>query len=417
MTTFVGLAELVVFILLAQRVLRDRDHMIEAVLYCFVCGILNYKIFDQLPWLNVGISLYPEDFLVVLMFAVLVLDKYDIPKKTYSILLLLLIVMIIQSMARGLIDNGINSEFFADLRKYLYFSVSAMYAFCVPFRKDRKFYEKILDRTFNFLTIYAIIIMTFYFVGMQLGTRAATRPLSAVYAIIYAAYTAYKWYKDLFLSEPRKIRISTLIYTVVLVLNRFNTTWVALAVALGIMFVFNFVDSHRGNFSWKFWLQVVLITGGIVTFFSVFNNSVIVEELTFFFDKFDTTEDSTYTGRMEVWEACLSTVKGLPALFGFPFGSGFYVAYRDTIWKTIPHSGYIETIMRLGYIGIIILILVVGCVIFKAFSQKKILPVMICGLCLVFWYAYELTLEQGLLIGSCAQYVNFLSRFEKEEQC
>ena len=250
MSTFVGLAELVIFILLALKVLRDRDYMIEAVLYCFVCGIINYKLFDQLPWLNIGISLYPADFLVIFMLIVLSFNHKGIPKKPFSILFLLLIVMTIQSGARGLIENGLNSEFFADLRKYLYFSVGAMYTFCVPFRKKREFYEKILDRAFNFLTIYAAVIMTFYFLGMPLGTRAASRPLLAVYAIIYAAYTAYKWYKDLFLSESRKIRISTLVYTIVLVLNRFNTTWVALGVALGVMFVFKVLDSHRGNFSW-----------------------------------------------------------------------------------------------------------------------------------------------------------------------
>lgn len=415
MTTLVGLVELGVFLYFARKVLCDRDYMLESVMYCFVCGIINYKLFGSLAWLNIGISLYPSDFLVLLMLIVLLMGHYKIPKRGYAIAMLLFIVLAFQSGLRGLLSNGLSSEFFADLRKYLYFSISAMYMFCVPIRKTREFYERILDRTFNFLTIYAIVIMAFYFLGMPLGERGATRPLLAVYAIIYAAYTAYKWYKDLFLSDSGKISASTIIYTIVLILNRFNTTWVALGVAIAIMFIFRFWDSKREQLSWKFWVQLLAIVGATTFFVIVFSESAIMREMSIFFDKFDATKENTFSGRMEVWEACLATVKGLPAVIGFPFGSGFYVRYRNAIWQTIPHSGYIETLMRTGYIGITVLALAICCIIIKALAKRKILPIMLCAVCLVFWYSYELTLEQGLLIGACAQYVYFIPDSEKGE--
>lgn len=415
MTTLFGLVELCVFLYFAKKVLYDRDYMLESVMYCFVCEIFNYKLFGSLAWLNIGISLYPSDFLIMLMAIILLIGHYMIPKRGYAMAMLLFIVLAVQSALRGMLSNGLNSEFFADLRKYLYFSVAAIYMFCVPIRKTREFYERILDRTFNLLTIYAIVIMTFYFLGMPLGERGATRPLLAVYAIIYAAYTAYKWYKDLFLSHRGKISASTVIYTIVLILNRFNTTWVALGVALGIMFLFGFWDSCGEYLSWKFWVQLVAIAGATMLFVIVFSKSAIMRDMSIFFQKFDTTKENTFTGRMKVWDACLATVKGLPAVIGFPFGSGFYVRYGNSLWQTIPHNGYIETLMRTGYIGIIVLVLAVCCIIIRAFIKRKILPIMLCAVCLVFWYSYELTLEQGLLIGGCAQYVYFMAVSEKGE--
>ena len=38
-------------------------------------------------------------------------------------------------------------------------------------------------------------------------------------------------------------------------------------------------------------------------------------------------------------------------------GSGYGISYRGTIWQYDPHNGYVETIMRMGIIGCVLLLI------------------------------------------------------------
>lgn len=411
----IGFLELCIFLYFAQKSLKDQNRIINNVIYSYLIEILNYKLFGSVPWISVGINLYANDFTVILLLMIIIHNKwFSIHKRQHSLWFSVFILMVVQSCIRGIVSFGFSSDFFADLRKYLYFGVAVVFFSSVNFTNEWIYYKRKLDKLFWFLTIYTGVLLLFYFMGMPLGTRGAERPLLADYAIIYAAYTAVKWYEDLIVSEKPKITLSTLVFTVTLILNRFNTTWVALAVAILILALFRWVDINSEKIGIKTVGQIALIVVVALLFIRFMSNSVVFSKLTSSLDKFNLSEDNTFTSRLEFWSSMMATATGIYAVIGYPFGNGFYVNYRGGIWQTIPHNGYIETLLRTGYVGVIALVISMIVLFINAMRKKNILIVMLCAICMVYWYAYQLTFEQGIIIGLCVQMAYRRSSYENE---
>ena len=397
------LGELCIFLYLTNKTLKDSDNVIYNILFCYLCQILNYKLVGGLAWISLGINLYPSDCTVLLMILIWIAKKMKIKKRWYMAFIAVFFLMAGQATIRGLMMFGFSSAFWGDLRKFLYFGMSILYFYNVPIRKPLKVFEKNIYRVFNFLTIYALIILVFYFIGMPLGDRANDRPLLADYAIIYAAFTAYNWYKDLLLSDKPEISMRTIIYTATLILNRFNTTWVALLVSISMLVICRVRDRNNMGLSKKFYLQIAIIAIFVTAFTS--SNNVVMDRLMESSAKFDTSENNTFSSRIELWQSMLGFVKGQYVLIGYPFGSGFHAYYRGGYWQATPHNGYLECLLRTGFIGVISLVISMISIIKQAFVKRNILPIMLCVICMTFWGAYSLTFEQGVLIGLCAQYI------------
>lgn len=409
MNTLIGLGELVIFLYMANRTLRDSDNIIYNILFCYLCQILNYKLVGSVAWISFGVNLYPSDCTILLMIFVWIVKSMKIKKRLYMGLVGVFLIMAGQAAIRGLMTFGMSSEFWGDLRKFLYFGMSILYFYNVPIKRPLRAFERNVYRVFNFLTIYALIILAFYFAGMPLGERANERPLLADFAIIYAAFAAYNWYKDLILSDKPEISMKTILYTITLILNRFNTTWVALLVSLGVLIISRVRDKNSTTLSKKFYFQVAIIAILVGIFTS--SNNVIMDRLMESTAKFDTNENNTFSSRIELWQSMMSFVQGRFALIGYPFGSGFHAYYRGSYWQASPHNGYIESLLRTGYIGVVALVISIITIMKQAFVKRNILPIMLCAICMTFWGAYSLTFEQGVLIGLCAHYV-----FRREEQ-
>lgn len=411
MTTLIGLGEFSVFIFLAQRALRDTDKIIDNLIYMYLCNMFNYILFVSVPWLNIGFSLYASDCTILLLLLIILAKKVPIKKRWTTLWVSVLLMMAIASAIRGLMRFGFSSDFFADLRKYLYFIIAVIYAATIPIKREWRYFEKKLDKLYWFLTLYSLVILAFYFAGMPLGERSSNRPLISDIAIVYAAYIAIKWYEDLLLSERVSIRWSTVLFTITLILNRFNTTWVALLVSILIMVLMRSFDKNKKQLNTSIYIQLIaLILFGAV-FLKVFGESSVVNSLQTTMSKFDASQDNTFSSRLELWGSMMATAKGISALIGYPFGNGFYVIYRGGLWQTIPHNGYIETLLRLGYIGLFALVAYMVTLIINAIKRKSVLPIMLCAVCMVYWYSYQLTLEQGIIIGTCSQ---FLFRWREE---
>lgn len=404
-----GLSELCVFLYLTNKTLKDSDNIVYNILFCYLCQILNYKLVGGLAWISIGVSLYPSDCTILLMLLIWIAKGMKIKKKSYMALVGIFLIMAGQAAIRGLMIFGMSSEFWGDLRKFLYFGMSILYFYNVPMKRPLRDFEKDVYRVFNFLTIYALIILAFYFAGMPLGERASSRPILADYAIIYAAFTSYNWYKDLILSDKPEISMKTILYTITLILNRFNTTWVALLVSVGVLVIIRIKDKNSTVLSKKFYLQIVIIAVLVGIFTS--SNNVIMDRLMESTAKFDTSENNTFSSRIELWQSMMNFVQGRFALIGYPFGSGFHAYYRGGYWQATPHNGYLESLLRTGYIGVVALVISMITIMKKAFVKRSILPIVLCAICMTFWGAYSLTFEQGVIIGLCAQYV---SRRENE---
>lgn len=406
-----GLLELCIFLYLTNKTLKDSDNIVYNILFCYLCQILNYKLVGNLAWISFGVNLYPSDCTILLMIFIWIVKGMKIKKRLYMGLVGVFLIMAGQAAIRGLMTFGMSSEFWGDLRKFLYFGMSILYFYNVPIKRPLRSFERNVYRVFNFLTIYALIILAFYFAGVPLGERANERPLLADFAIIYAAFAAYNWYKDLILSDKPEISMKTILYTITLILNRFNTTWVALMVSLGVLIISRVRDKNSTTLSKKFYFQVAIIAILVGIFTS--SNNVIMDRLLESSAKFDTSENNTFSSRIELWQSMMNFVKGHYALIGYPFGSGFHAYYRGGYWQATPHNGYLESLLRTGYIGVVALVLSMITIIKQAFAKRNILPIMLCAICMMFWGAYSLTFEQGVIIGLCAQYI-FRREYEHE---
>lgn len=398
-----SLFELCVFLYLTNRTLKDSDNIIYNILFCYLCQILNYKLVGSLAWISLGVNLYPSDCTILLMIFIWIEKGMRVQRKLYMVFIATFILMAGQAAVRGMMTFGMSSEFWGDFRKFLYFGMSILYFSNVPIKRPLKYFEKDVYKVFDFLTVYALFILTFYFIGMPLGERASERPILADFAIIYAAFTAYNWYKDLVLSDKPEISKKTIIYTVTLILNRFNTTWIALLASIGVLIVSRGKDKNNTVLSKKFFSQIIIITILVGLFAN--SSNVIIDRLMESAEKFDASENNTFSSRIEVWQSLMSSVQGHYALIGYPFGSGFHAYYRGGYWQASPHNGYLESLLRTGYIGVVALIIMMIAIIKKALERRNILPIMLSVVCMTFWMAYSLTFEQGVIIGLCVQYV------------
>ena len=413
MSAALGYLELALFFAFVVRTLYRSDCMIECVIYSYVCQIINYKLVGSVPWLTVvGVTLYPGDFVVALMLLILIVRGIQLNRRLFTIFFAIFMVMAIQSMVRGGMTFGISSAFLGDLRKYLYFIVCILYFWLMPMKKMDQTFWKGLNILFWCITVYMWIILIFYYAGYPLGERANQRPLLADYAIIYTIYIAVRWYQDLVLSQKPKLSFTTLLFTATLILNRFNTTWTALAVAVGILMIGRFWTRDHQKFEPRFYLQVVVMIAG--AFFLMHNAGGVTESLVETSNKFDANQENTFSSRIELWKSLLTLVKGHYAWIGYPFGTGFHATYRGDKWQATPHNGYLETLLRTGYIGVMAMLASMILLLKRAIQKKNLLPIMICAACMTYWVSYSLTLEQGALIGICAQMVLVENKRQKD---
>ena len=403
--TIIAYSELAVYMMLAVHVLYRSSEMLKCVIYSYVCQVFNYKFIGGLPWLAIsGINLYPGDFVVLLMLLVLLVRGCRIRVHLFSVSLSVFLLMSLQAAGRGLICFGLSSEFLGDLRKFLYFGLAIMYFAVMPLPSmDEQFWKK-KNAVFWCVTIYMWVVLVFFLVfKFPLGDRAASRPLLADQAIVYTAFLAILWYRDLILSPIPKLSAMTLLFTATLILNRFNTTWASLAVAILILLVARAWDRKYRPLTSMFYIQITFMI--IIAIVVMRYGGYVSEQLTETAGKFDVNQNNTFSARVELWQGLMEFVHGHYAWIGYPFGNGFHAMYRGSEWQATPHNGYIETLLRTGYIGVVAIVMSMLSIMLRALKRQNILPIMICAACMTFWVGYSLTLEQGVLIGICAQVV------------
>lgn len=401
MNTLIGLGELVIFLYLTNRTLKNTDNIIDNVIYCYLCQIFNYRFFDNIPWWSVGINLYPPDFLVVLMLFVLCLKRIQLRKNWFTYLWIIFFFLVLTSMLRGVITFGFTSDFFADFRKYLYFAIGILYFAYIPFKRFLLSFEKKIDGLFIFVSLYVWAGVLLYMAGSSLGTYGnLDRPLLSDYAIIMAAYTTYKWYKALI--EECRITFLPIFFTITLIINRFNTTWVALVVAIMVIILLRRIDSRYKKMPKTMMYQMFILIVIVVVAYKLMQNTALFTSVAGNLDKFNLNENNTFSSRVELWLSAIASITGTTLLLGQAMGSGMHVRYRGGLWQATIHNGYLELIFRTGIFGLLSIMLIMIGLIRKALYQRNILIVAIFSIMIVYWSAYNITFEQGMLIGLCA---------------
>jgi len=399
-----GLLEFGIFLYLFYKASQKSENIINILIFNYVANVFNTKYFGSIPWLNVGVSLYPSDFVVITLLFFFIARRIPIRKNIPTLSIMIFLMLSLFSAIRGIMAFGLSSEFFSDLRTYLYFGITVLYFISLRTVFDWKKIERKLDTTFTVIALHTAILLVFHYAGIRVGFYADDRPLVADLAIPFVMYIAFRWYRDILLSKRGCLSIVTFAMTIILILNRYNTTWMALIGAIVALVLFRRIDNNDKK-SYKFGLQIIaVVLIGVIVFPTVSGTSIF-QELSSNFDKFDTTKETSFTTRIELWTAIMATYVGVYALIGYPFGNGYRVIWNGTAWKYTPHNGYIEMAGRMGWIGVGAIVLLLIWTFCIAFKRHKVLPIMMVMIMIIYWVAYSITLEQGVVLGMCIGYL------------
>ena len=71
-------------------------------------------------------------------------------------------------------------------------------------------------------------------------------------------------------------------------------------------------------------------------------------------------------------------------------------------WHASAHSGYVDYVMKMGYLGIVELVLFMICILAVAIIKRQNIIAIIVVSTFVYWVGYGLGPELVAVIGTCA---------------
>lgn len=401
MIQLIGFLELVVFVYLAYRTFVRIDSIVNLVIVNYIFQIFNHRFFGDIPLLSIGFDLYSSDLLALFLLVLVFYNKVALRKNWFTYFWIFLLLFVIQSLIRGIVAYGFTSNFFGDLRKYFYFTVAVLFFSYTSINNDLNEYVRKIDLLFVFVCSYIWIGVLMFSFGVRLGMfEDASRPLSADQAIILAFYCVYKWYNDIVVNK--KIKFTTIFFTFSLIVNRFNTTWVSLAVALLIILLLNRMDFNYRPITTHLAAQIFIFIISAIILVTIASSTMVLQNVVNNFDKFDVSGTNTFSNRIELWRYLLEHFSIKDWLIGRPFGGGTGVYYQGSLWEYTIHNGYLELLLRTGFFGLASCLGLLYLVCKRAYKLKTILPIALCFACLTYWVGYNITFEIGMLIGFCA---------------
>lgn len=396
-----------VLMILGLRTIEKISNYPYLLMGNFVLSVAT-RFFERQVVLGFGaLSLFNNDITIIfLLIAMLAHHKcFTVRKKMVNMLTVTTLVMTIYSMCMGLSENGFNSWWLYDVRKFLFHIVLIIFASTINVQLNLYKVKRWAERVAYALVIYIYIATVVHFVfGMQIGIYTDERPLVSHYAITLVVYILYEVYCQLYKQERPNISLKTMFAILAVVVNRYNTTWVAMFV--GIAFLIVFMPNKVKLMNRKFIAQCACAVGCLLVLQKVFGDSNVMDAIVATGDKFNKMEeqDSTFSSRVELWVAMISSLKNTSILTGFSMGSGYYVNYRGTIWQFNPHNGYVETIMRLGIIGCASLIITyLHCIIATVKRHRYLETAAVLAMACYFvayTYEFELSFILGVIMGN-----------------
>lgn len=199
---------------------------------------------------------------------------------------------------------------------------------------------------------------------------------------------------------PRWVAAATPVLLATLVLLQHRTLWVALAVAALVLAVRRRHIARR-----MIPAAVVSIVVGTVLAFTVFGDPASIREDL----ETSATNAETFEWRVEGWrQLVFETGPDTPTevLVGLPFGAGFDRRIEGQIISVTPHNFLVETYLRMGLIGLGLLVavylltiraLLLGRVRRRYLHDDVLLAIMVVQL--LFMQTSHLAPEQGLFLG------------------
>lgn len=326
----------------------------------------------------------------------------------YFLSTLLLLVPVAISLFRGAVAGALGSaEFLSDTRKFILFIV-VFYAFFFLMRRADSFerlwkHEQYLDNLMNCVLLYVLVV---WILDLGLGMNglpgqkngllsdggSTFRIIHPLQVLMIAFYTLYKMHKDL--ENKHQFTVRTLIFAGVILLMQWRTVVAAFLVGVFILLLMNVKEN---GLSKKLFCEILgLIFVAIVISLQGGGSDGLVGMVSNLFESFSNVRKGTgtFATRTNVWMMILSSLQGINAVFGCPFGQSLGIS-----WVHSAHNGYVDYIAKMGYFGVVCLVIFMVWLIIHTIKNKDYISMTILCVLAVYWYGYGFTLEQGAVLG------------------
>jgi O-Antigen ligase len=371
--------------------------------------VMRAYLLEAVPALTVGgprVELPDVAFCLVLVAAIARLTRVS-RFTSFQRCLVLLSVMLVLSLARGIMQFGIEPSV-SEFRLHLYFLCGALYFSTFPLSatlNDR------VGKVWLMLSIPMILLVCIRwlnnFAGVDLGVPAEKFGADAAIRVIDGPYTFFLAHTFM-LTMPvwqmrdhqskRIKRFSLLVLLFVVLLNR-RTVWLTMIAGTVVLILRNPRIGQR--------ILVMAAAAALVTaaVFTTFSRSATQEE--------PLARSASNTGTLEWriagWSELVASWEENPAhwLIGQPFGSGYGRRIEGTELSSPPHNFYLETLLRTGMIGLCTIIALTFGLLRKLWRTKApsgrllapdLFPVLLT-MQLIWFITWAPGWEQGIITG------------------
>lgn len=395
--------------------LTKPNNMIYLAAVVYVYEVLSHLFRFSLDLVRVGaLRLGPADALYILMLLMVVIKTVRHHTGVYRSLIYgiycVIQILFFISVLRGLATYGFTSDTSTDFRRYYNFLIPIM--FMLKFRIDfndpkvKRFINRFMMVVLVFCySMWAIILLT----GLRLQTATNEGgtflrifgPDTTLVLVTYALYC---------LEEDLKIKGSitnkTLFATLAVIIMQQRTVWVCFAVGLVFVFInYHKIDNRKKalTISKRFFLQCSVLIAVVLGIFIASPQSGIMGDLSNSLSSFSNLNEGTFGYRMMLWQGHLSTLKGLNAIIGKPFGAGYAITLASAGYSRVisAHNGYIMVALRVGYLGVFFFVCMLILLMIDGVKQKKLDVLIFSAMMIAYFVGYSFDWFIGMGIGYC----------------
>lgn len=322
--------------------------------------------FDKQPYLQVGLQIYPNDVisLIVLLSAVVGFAVRPVPVYHAPFLLWLgLGVTIIASFVLGVNEYGRYAG--TEVRPFFYVWVAGLYCAAANFTAED--FRRIAR--WCVWTAYVVIgIALYYYVAVEVGLvdrlaffgetdSAVFRPVAAHAALFVGAVGTVQTMAWLRGSGTRWSGWHAVACFGFVLVIQHRSAWIATTIALlGVMVL------ERQHLPRRFGLLLGFTLAATLGVAIAAGFGLLDELGRRLVQSVETIDDSqgTFAARFDGWLRLMDSWLDAPAsvwLFGFPFGKGYTRMHFGQIVDFSPHNFYLDLLLRVGIVGMLLWVL------------------------------------------------------------
>lgn len=311
--------------------------------------------------------------------------------------------LVVMSVARGVGDFGFQAAF-NESRPYVCFLAAALYVVTSDLGKGA---DRFVAVTWTALacayTLFCLSRWSTTGITSSSGSMVVNgqvvsgRPVSAATALAIAQAAMLLIIMCRRRSGPRVLAVGLLL---VVLLLQHRTIWVVTVLAIVAYLVLGGRAVGRERLA----VGVGVMFGGTLAYLGYSALSLSTQmgrDLRSSYTSMDGAQ-SSFTWRVTGWRDLLSEPRAfLDTLLGYPFGTGFARLINGHTVDVTPHNWYIQTFLRIGIIGLLLLVgvYVRAFVALRSGSRADLFCRLVLLTQLVYSITYAPFMEQGVALG------------------